>query len=171
MPLPAIELAAGVYALIVPAIPGGLYDNYAAYMINYILRPSGRAIRPGSRSVYSPERSGHTERSLMAGGSRRTIPLPAGWGALCRTILVRDPYCRWGQSGLPDEAGICSAPSEEVDHIGSAWDHSPEMLRGICTWHHLRRSSSQGNAAKAFLRSLRYRPQEKHPGWIREVQP
>jgi len=102
-------------------------------------------------------------------GSRRTVPLPAGWGAICRTILVRDPYCRYGACGIDGEPVMeCGAASTEVDHIGAAWDHRPEVLRGICSPHHLKRSSAQGNAARSLLRSLRYRPLEKHPGFRRE---
>lgn len=51
--------------------------------------------------------------------------------------------------------------------MGDAWDHRPEVLRGICHTHHVKRTSAQGNAAKERLRSLRYRPVEKHPGFIR----
>jgi 5-methylcytosine-specific restriction enzyme A len=95
---------------------------------------------------------------------RRTIPLPPGWGAIRYAILARDPVCMWGM--LPDEYGECSQPSTEVDHIGNYWDHSPEVLRGICHQHHLVRTSTQANAAKAQIRNLRKRPPDKHPGYI-----
>jgi hypothetical protein len=49
--------------------------------------------------------------------------------------------------------------------MGDAWDHRPEVLRGICHTHHVKRTSAQGNAAMKRLRSLRYRPAEKHPGF------
>lgn len=95
---------------------------------------------------------------------RRTEPLPPEWGAIRYSILVRDPNCRWGI--LPDETGSCGQPSTEVDHIGESWDHRPEKLRGICSPHHLARTSVQGNAARHRLRVLRYRPVEKHPGYV-----
>lgn len=97
-------------------------------------------------------------------GSRRSVPLPIGWRALCNVVLARDPSCRYGI--LENEPNVvCLQPSTEVDHIGAAWDHRPEVLRGICHNHHIIRTSAQANAAKALLRSLRYRPKEKHPGY------
>ena len=98
---------------------------------------------------------------------RRTIPLPPDWGAIRYSILIRDPNCRWGI--LPDETGSCGQPSTEVDHIGSAWDHSPDKLRGICHSHHLRRTSEQANAAKRAMRVLRSRPSDRHPGYRPEA--
>jgi hypothetical protein len=95
--------------------------------------------------------------------SRRTVPLPGNWHAIVPAILARDPVCRWG--ALPWEEGYCRSDSTEVDHMGSAADHRPEVLRGICHYHHLRRTSAQGNAAAARMRSLKYRPAEKHPGF------
>ena len=96
--------------------------------------------------------------------SRRTVPLPGNWHSVATSILARDPVCRWGI--LPGEEGYCRSDSTEVDHMGDAADHRPEVLRGICHTHHVRRTSAQGNAAKALRRSLRYRPVEKHPGFI-----
>ena len=96
--------------------------------------------------------------------SRRTVPLPGNWHAIVPAILARDPVCRWGI--LPAEEGYCRSDSTEVDHMGDAWDHDPSVLRGICHYHHLKRTSAQGNAAAARQRSLRFRPQEKHPGFI-----
>lgn len=103
-------------------------------------------------------------------GSRRTVPLPPDWRAVTFAILARDPVCRWGSvSGIvPAESGRCNADSSEVDHFGAAWDHRPEVLRGICHYHHLQRTSMQANAAKALLRSTRYRPKERHPGYRRD---
>jgi len=100
---------------------------------------------------------------------RRTVPLPPGWAALCYTILVRDPVCQWGKRGLPEEEGqYCNQDSTEVDHIGAASDHRPELLRGICRPHHLKRTSGQGNAARAARRGLKRRPVERHPGYLPE---
>lgn len=97
-------------------------------------------------------------------GSRRTVPLPTGWRAIRHSILERDVLCQWGQSGISGEDGECAIAAAEVDHIGAAWDHRPEVLRGICSPHHLIRTSIQANAAKTMRHSLRYRPTEKHPG-------
>jgi len=95
--------------------------------------------------------------------SRRTVPLPPDWHRIVPAILARDPVCRWGC--LPEEEGWCRSDSTEVDHMGAADDHRPEVLRGICSPHHARRTSGQANAAKALLRSLRVRPAENHPGY------
>ena len=81
-------------------------------------------------------------------------------------ILARDPVCRWGTiQSLWSETGLCNQDATEVDHIGAAWDNDPSVLRGICHYHHLRRTSMQANAAKQLLRSLMLRPAEKHPGY------
>lgn len=52
--------------------------------------------------------------------------------------------------------------SEEVDHVGDHNDHRDSNLRGLCKWHHARRTSAQGNAAQVRV-TQRY-PKEKHPG-------
>jgi hypothetical protein len=96
---------------------------------------------------------------------RRTFPLPPDWGAIRYLVLIRDPNCRWGI--LSGETGSCGQPSTEVDHIGEAWDHSPDRLRGICHSHHLRRTSAQANEARRRLRVL---PSDRHPGYIAEAE-
>lgn len=98
-------------------------------------------------------------------GSRRTVPLPSNWHAVVPAILARDPVCLWGI--LPGEEGYCRSDSTEVDHMGDAWNHQPEFLRGICHTHHVKRTSAQANAAKKLRSSLRYRPAENHPGFRR----
>ena len=56
---------------------------------------------------------------IMSSTSWRSVPLPRGWGAICYSILARDPVCRWGIAELGED-GICGQPSTEVDHIGAA---------------------------------------------------
>ena len=97
-------------------------------------------------------------------GSWRSEPLPPGWAAIRYEIIARDPVCRWGL--LPGEEGPCGQDSTDADHIGPAWDHRPEKLRGLCHPHHVARSAGQGRAVLAARRSLRFRPQERHPGWL-----
>jgi len=99
---------------------------------------------------------------MASASSWRSEPLPAGWPALRFAILARDPVCRWGS--LPGELGPCGQDSTDADHIGPAWDHRPERLRGLCGPHHTIRSASQARAELARLRSLRLRPQDPHPG-------
>lgn len=97
--------------------------------------------------------------------SWRTVPLPPNWGAIRRDILARDMVCRWGI--LPGEIGLCNLPPTDVDHMGDPSDHSYELLRGLCSFHHRRRTASQGVAGRARIRSTkpRKRPRSKHPGW------
>jgi 5-methylcytosine-specific restriction enzyme A len=102
-------------------------------------------------------------------GSRRSVPLPSGWGAIRYAVLVRDPTCRWGAVGIPNEDDRCGQPSTEVDHIGEPSDHRPSVLRGICYSHHLKRSSAQGNAVLSARRALSVRPKERHPGYIKDA--
>jgi len=99
---------------------------------------------------------------MASASSWRSEPLPADWPAIRYAILARDPVCRWGS--LPGEVGPCGQDSTEADHTGEAWDHDPARLRGICHPHHVARSAAQGRAELARLRSLRFRPPERHPG-------
>lgn len=81
------------------------------------------------------------------------------------SILVRDPGCQWGR--LSGEEWGCGQDSTEVDHMGDPDDHRPEMLRGLCTSHHRRRTAGQvaaQNEARKFMRML---PREPHPGVLR----
>ena len=108
-------------------------------------------------------------------GSRRRDELPADWVPVVRpAVLARDGYrCTW-LDGYPDGgherylAGRyhthqrCQQPARDVDHVGDRHDHRPESLRSLCGWHHDRRSSAQGNAARR--RPSNRRPVEEHPG-------
>lgn len=96
-------------------------------------------------------------------GSWRSEPLPPGWARIRYGIIARDPVCRWGL--LPGEEGPCGQDSTDADHIGAAWDHRPEALRGLCHPHHVIRSAGQGRSELARRRALRLRPRERHPGW------
>jgi hypothetical protein len=105
----------------------------------------------------------------MSSGSWRSTPLPKGWGRLRMSVLARDPVCQWGM--LPGEEGPCGQDSTEADHIGEPWDHRLVALRGLCESHHRRRTSMQVSAQNASRRTLRLRPEEPHPGYIREGSP
>jgi hypothetical protein len=58
----------------------------------------------------------------------------------------------------------CWDKATDVDHIVAGDDHS--QLQGICTWHHAKKSSAEGNAAQAALRAMLKHPVERHPGII-----
>jgi len=72
---------------------------------------------------------------------------------------------------LRDSAGVCAACKGdgacEVDHIvsrrmGGTNDYS--NLQALCKRCHARKSSAEGNAAKARKRAARIRPEGRHPG-------
>jgi hypothetical protein len=60
----------------------------------------------------------------------------------------------------------CWDDATDVDHIQHGDDHSLANLRGICTWHHRKKSSQEGNEAQAAQRALLKHPVETHPGII-----
>lgn len=92
----------------------------------------------------------------MAWQSKRD--LPPDWDTRRARILKRDGYqCRWMTDGIR-----CNRPANQVDHIGSKHDHSDANLRALCEWHHSKRTSAQGNAARKRVSQLH--PKEKHPG-------
>src|SRR5690606_1828016 len=91
-------------------------------------------------------------------GSNRSVELPPNWYSIRRRVLRRDPACR---------VDGCSSPSTEVDHIRPGHDHSESNLRGICSFHHRRKSSMEGVNQRAKLRKLRRRPEQRHPGLTR----
>jgi 5-methylcytosine-specific restriction endonuclease McrA len=93
--------------------------------------------------------------------STRRQRLPRNWKSLRTSVLIRDRrLCQV----LSDDTGfICGQPATEVDHITAGDDHSLSNLQAICTWHHRRKSSAEGNAAKVKWES-RYRRPESHPG-------
>lgn len=94
-------------------------------------------------------------------GSNRRAELPSDWDSRIRPfVLERDGH----QCTLTDDGVRCTYRATDVDHIGDKNDHAPANLRAICTWHHRRRSSAQGNAARK--RVPEKRPPERHPGLL-----
>jgi 5-methylcytosine-specific restriction protein A len=91
-------------------------------------------------------------------GSTRRRRLPANWQALRLNVLRRDNHtCRWTTNGQH-----CGAPATEVDHIHRTAGDDMANLRALCTWHHRRKSSAEGNASRTRLTSRR--TPEPHPG-------
>jgi 5-methylcytosine-specific restriction endonuclease McrA len=92
-------------------------------------------------------------------GSTRKQRLPSQWQTIRRQILERDSYrC----TVIKPDGSRCWDPAGEVDHIIPNDDNSPANLAAICSWHHRRKSSIEGNAAR--LRPTNRRPPEPHPG-------
>lgn len=95
-------------------------------------------------------------------GSNRSDTLPPDWTAIRARVHKRSRRtCEW-----PTLTGKCGRPADGgVDHIGSRDDHSMKNLRDSCHSHHGKKSSAQGNDAKAAKAALRLRPDdEPHPG-------
>lgn len=92
-------------------------------------------------------------------GSDRSARLPSDWRERRAIVLKRDQHrC----TVLMRNGTRCTDDATEVDHIVPGDDHRLENLRAICTWHHLRKSSGEGNTART--RVTQRRPAEPHPG-------
>lgn len=89
--------------------------------------------------------------------SNRRKRLPKNWNSLRKTVLKRDPQCKLRYEG-------CQSRSTEVDHVIAGDDHRLTNLQGVCGFCHRLKSSAEGRKANQERRSLRLRPQEKHPG-------
>lgn len=102
-------------------------------------------------------------------GSTRRQTLPPDWPKIRAIVLKRDGYrCRHERA---DGLGRCVETATDVDHVGDRHDHRPENLESKCEFHHLRKSSAEGNAARKVLtvtrrRALEKRGPESHPGII-----
>lgn len=94
--------------------------------------------------------------------SDRLSRLPSNWQTLRVRVLRRDSY----RCQARDSLGIlCGAPANQVDHIVAGDDHSLDNLQALCRWHHDRKSSAEGHAARR-PRPKRARDPEAHPGLI-----
>jgi hypothetical protein len=99
--------------------------------------------------------------------SNRKSELPPNWEALRREVLAR---CGGRCEVLKKDGSRCRDKARDVDHIQRGSDHRTSNLRGICQWHHARKSAQEGAAAKAELNSILYRAPEVHPGIIPPAQ-
>lgn len=100
---------------------------------------------------------GGKEDSGVWNTSNRKQELPPNWYHLRSQVLRRDEYrCQIRDPG-------CRGAANEVDHIQRGSNHALENLRAVCPRCHARKSSAEGNARRAELRSRRYRT-ERHPG-------
>lgn len=94
-------------------------------------------------------------------GSNRRQRLPQNWASLRKQVFIRDG--RKCQVLSEDTGFKCGEPANEVDHITPGDDHSLLNLQAICSWHHKRKSSAEGNAAKIKWEPRNRKP-ESHPG-------
>lgn len=92
--------------------------------------------------------------------SNRRSQLPDNWNQLKAYIAERDNHrCQ----ELMRDGTPCQDIGTECDHIEHGNNHSPDNLRMLCKWHHARKSSAEGNAARKTYTERR--PKESHPGF------
>lgn len=95
-------------------------------------------------------------------GSDRKDRLPANWAS----EIVPEVKRRAGgqcQKILPSGAR-CPRPGSDVDHVIPNDDHRYSNLRLLCTEHHAKKSSREGNDARRAKRAPKRRREERHPG-------
>lgn len=95
--------------------------------------------------------------------STRKEQLPDEWPTIRRRILARDRYMC--QHIREDTGRICGARATDVDHIIPGDDHDDSNLRSLCSWHHDRKSSSEGGRAASRARRTRAAKFTDHPGF------
>ena len=95
--------------------------------------------------------------------SDRKSRLPADWPARRRAVLER---CGGRCEVLRKDGSRCRDKATDVDHVNPGDDHGLHNLRGICSWHHARKSAREGVEARRELNSILYRKPETHPGII-----
>jgi len=101
-----------------------------------------------------------------SGPSARAQRLPDDWPIRRVRVLRRDGY----KCQAKDSTGHrCGAPANQVDHVEAGDDHSDGNLQALCRWHHARKSSAEGAAARRPRATMRREP-EKHPGMIDPMQ-
>jgi 5-methylcytosine-specific restriction endonuclease McrA len=97
-----------------------------------------------------------------ASQSARASRLPADWSTRRVRVLRRDGY----KCQARDSLGVmCGAPANQVDHIQHGDNHELDNLQSLCRWHHARKSSAEGAAARRPRPRQRREP-EPHPGMI-----
>lgn len=95
---------------------------------------------------------------------KRKSELPGNWQSLRRMVIARDGgRC---VAALTDGTR-CVEAGNQVDHIVRGADHSLSNLQLLCVWHHTRKSSAEGAAARRAAqaqRPTRKRPDRPMPG-------
>lgn len=99
-------------------------------------------------------------------GSDRSSRLPSDWGKRCGQVHHRSGRrCEFVVAERFGQPIKCGRPADGgVDHIIPGDDHSLENLRDTCAGHHRRKSSREGNEAKAKKKAGLKRAPEEHPG-------
>jgi 5-methylcytosine-specific restriction protein A len=101
----------------------------------------------------------------MAGnwqGSDRRQRLPQDWAQ--RREIVRARAADRCEAILNDETR-CPDQGTDCDHIEPGDNHEFSNLQWLCTWHHRKKTSSEGNSKRVYRVSEKH-PKERHPGLI-----
>lgn len=103
--------------------------------------------------------------------SSRRETLPPDWDQRVAAVHARSgqgqpwPRCEWRVNPAAGNYRRCPNPANGgVDHFKGRDYHELDGLRDSCHEHHSKKSSAEGNAAKAAKKALRFRPKEQHPG-------
>lgn len=106
--------------------------------------------------------------------------LPKDWAKIREAVFQRDGYrCtqalpRTGKR-CPNHRGDAKGTQLQCDHLGSKWHHSMDNLTTLCKFHHDKKTSDQGVAAREKRKNppskaARGRRVEQHPGLKRRRQ-
>lgn len=92
--------------------------------------------------------------------STRRQRLPSNWSFLREQVKKRagDQCEAYLNNGLR-----CVEVGTDCDHIVAGDNHSLDNLQLLCSWHHKRKSSQEGQRAKKKPITERH-PKERHPG-------
>lgn len=94
-------------------------------------------------------------------GSRRHGQLPKNWADIRKVVKARaGGRC---EKLLPSGAR-CPRRGTDADHVTDPDNHDPSALEWTCSYHHGKKSSQEGAAAKAKTAALWKRQPEGHPG-------
>ena len=92
--------------------------------------------------------------------SNRKAELPSDWTTRRIRVLRRDgDKCQARDS----TGALCLAPANQVDHVDRGNNHDESNLQALCRWHHARKSSAEGLAARRPRVTMARAP-EVHPG-------
>lgn len=97
-------------------------------------------------------------------GSERSSELPSNWNQLKGLVHKRSgKRCEFYLT----TSQRCPNPADGgVDHIVRGDNHRLSNLRDSCQTHHGKKSSAEGNEARAAKKAARKREPEVHPGRV-----
>lgn len=101
-------------------------------------------------------------------GSDRRARLPDNWDELVAETRERaGGQCEAKVFASRGGRFRCPHPGTDCDHIERGDDHRQENLQWLCEYHHRKKTSAEGLAARDAIKAKGTRPPEQHPGRIR----